>query len=143
MKIIDLLNQKKPSLSFEVFPPKTCDNIDTVFNAAMNIAFLHPSFMSVTYGAGGGTSAYTTALSADIQNLSSVPVIAHLTCINSTREQVRAQMQTLKDNKIENIMALRGDLHRDPFQNHDLSGLAEQKDRLRDMERTLDERLRR
>ena len=109
MKIIDLLNQKKPSLSFEVFPPKTCDNIDTVFNAAMNIAFLHPSFMSVTYGAGGGTSAYTTALSADIQNLSSVPVIAHLTCINSTREQVRAQMQTLKDNKIENIMALRGD----------------------------------
>ena len=109
MKIIDLLKENKPTLSFEVFPPKTSDAIDAVFTAAMHIAALHPAFMSVTYGAGGGTSAYTTALSADVQNLTGVPVLAHLTCINSTREQVHAQMKTLRDNKIENVMALRGD----------------------------------
>ena len=109
MKIIDLLKSGKPTLSFEVFPPKTTDKIDTVFNAAMNIAALNPAFMSVTYGAGGGTSDYTAALSADVQNLTGVPVLAHLTCINSTKEQVHRQMQTLKDYGIENIMALRGD----------------------------------
>ena len=75
----------------------------------MEIAALRPAFMSVTYGAGGGTSDYTAALCADLQNLSGVPVMAHLTCINSTRAQVHAQMQLLKDNHITNIMALRGD----------------------------------
>ena len=109
MKIIDLLKTGKPTLSFEVFPPKTTDNIDAVFSASMEIAELKPAFMSVTYGAGGGTSMYTAALSADLQNLTGVPVLAHLTCINSNRAQVHAQMQTLKDYKIENIMALRGD----------------------------------
>ena len=109
MRIIDIINGETPSLSFEVFPPKTTDKIDAVFDAAMEIAALKPAFMSVTYGAGGGTSVYTAALSADIQNLTGVPVMAHLTCINSNREQVRAQMQTLKDNRIKNIMALRGD----------------------------------
>jgi methylenetetrahydrofolate reductase (NADPH) len=109
MKIIDIIQRETPSLSFEVFPPKTTDKIDAVFDAAMEIAALNPAFMSVTYGAGGGTSAYTAALCADLQNLRQVPVMAHLTCINSTKEQVHAQMQTLKDNKIENVMALRGD----------------------------------
>ena len=109
MKIIDLLKTGKPTLSFEVFPPKTSDKIEAVHDAAMQIAALRPAFMSVTYGAGGGTSAYTAALSADIQNLSSVPVLAHLTCINSTRAEVQAQLRALKDNGIENIMALRGD----------------------------------
>ena len=109
MKIIDLLKSGKPTLSFEVFPPKTTDKIDAVFDAAMQIAALQPAFMSVTYGAGGGTSAYTAALSADVQNLTGVPVLAHLTCINSSKAQVHEQMETLKDNKIENIMALRGD----------------------------------
>ena len=109
MKIIDLIQGEKPSLSFEVFPPKTTDKIDSVFAAATEIAALKPSFMSVTYGAGGGTSSYTAALCADLQNLSGVPVMAHLSCINSTREQVHAQLQTLKDNHITNVMALRGD----------------------------------
>ena len=109
MKIIDLIQADKPSLSFEVFPPKTTDKIDSVFAAATEIAALKPSFMSVTYGAGGGTSSYTAALCADLQNLSGVPVMAHLSCINSTREQVHAQLQTLKDNHIINVMALRGD----------------------------------
>ena len=109
MKIIDLLKTGKPTLSFEVFPPKTSDKIEAVHDAAMQIAALRPAFMSVTYGAGGGTSAYTAALSADIQNLSSVPVLAHLTCINSTRAEVQAQLRALKNNGIENIMALRGD----------------------------------
>ncbi|MBR3552676.1 MAG: methylenetetrahydrofolate reductase [Clostridia bacterium] len=109
MKIIDLLGTRQPMLSFEVFPPKTSDKIDAVHTAAMEIAALKPAFMSVTYGAGGGTSAYTAALSADIQNQSGVPVLAHLTCINSTRDEVHAQMRALKEKGIENIMALRGD----------------------------------
>ncbi len=109
MKIIDLLQTGKPTLSFEVFPPKTTANIDAVFNAAMNIAALKPAFMSVTYGAGGGTSDFTAALCADVQNLTGVPVLAHLTCINSSKEYVHKQMETLKSYKVENIMALRGD----------------------------------
>ena len=109
MNILDRIQSDKPSLSFEVFPPKTTDKIDAVSAAAMEIAALQPAFMSVTYGAGGGTSDYTAALCADLQNLSGVPVMAHLTCINSTKAQVHAQMQLLKDNRITNIMALRGD----------------------------------
>ena len=62
VKITEIINQKKPSLSFEVFPPKTSDNFESVLSAATDIAALQPSYMSVTYGAGGGTSEYTTAI---------------------------------------------------------------------------------
>ena len=109
MKISEIVESKQYSVSFEVFPPKTEDTRESVTKAAREIAALKPAFMSVTYGAGGGTSAYTAALSADVQNLTGVPVLAHLTCINSGRSEVREQLQLLKENKIENIMALRGD----------------------------------
>ncbi|MBE7011244.1 MAG: methylenetetrahydrofolate reductase [NAD(P)H] [Ruminococcaceae bacterium] len=109
MKVIDIINGRKPSLSFEVFPPKTSDNFESVMNAAIKIAKLEPSFMSVTYGAGGGTSEYTTDIAEAIANTGVTP-IAHLSCISSTKEQIHNLLSTLKARKIENILALRGDI---------------------------------
>ena len=76
--------------------------------ATEEIAALHPAFMSVTYGAGGGTSAYTVAIAKNIQETQKVPTLAHLTCVSSTREQIDHQLSLLVENGIENIMALRG-----------------------------------
>lgn len=109
MKVIDIITGSRPSLSFEIFPPKTSDNFEAVESAAEKIARLNPSFMSVTYGAGGGTSEYTAALAADLIDFGVTP-LAHLTCISSTKEKVRAQLDSLKEKGIENILALRGDI---------------------------------
>ena len=113
MKIIDLLNEDKVTLSFEVFPPKTSSKYENVLKAAEKIASLSPSFMSVTYGAGGGTSAHTVALAKDIHEKYDVEVMAHLTCVSSTREHVESMVEQFKENGIENIMALRGDIPKD------------------------------
>lgn len=110
MKIRELLAGDKFTLSFEVFPPKTQDNYESVEHATREIAALKPDFMSVTYGAGGGTSAYTVSIAKDLQELHNVPMLAHLTCITSTKEKITSQLQLLKENGIENIMALRGDI---------------------------------
>ena len=109
MKIIDIINGEKPSLSFEVFPPKTDDKYDSVRFAVNEITYLRPSFMSVTYGAGGGTSDYTVRVAQDIQS-SGVTGLAHLSCISSTRERVEQQLAQLKELGIENVLALRGDI---------------------------------
>ena len=113
MKIIDLLNEDKVTLSFEVFPPKTSSKYENVLKAAEKIASLNPNFMSVTYGAGGGTSAHTVALAKDIHEKYGVEVMAHLTCVSSTREHVESMVEQFKENGIENIMALRGDIPSD------------------------------
>ena len=110
MKIIDIVKGERPSLSFEVFPPKTSDKFDIVQRATEEIAKLKPSFMSVTYGAGGGTSEYTLSIAKNIQEKYDVPALAHLTCVNSTKDEVRARLEMLKSNGIENILALRGDI---------------------------------
>ena len=110
MKLTELFATGKPVLSFEVFPPKTTDKIESVKKATEEIAALHPAFMSVTYGAGGGTSAYTVAIAKNIQETQKVPTLAHLTCVSSTREQIDHQLSLLVENGIENIMALRGDI---------------------------------
>lgn len=113
MKIIDLLNEDKVTLSFEVFLPKTSSRYENVLKAAEKIASLNPNFMSVTYGAGGGTSAHTVALAKDIHEKYGVEVMAHLTCVSSTREHVESMVEQFKENGIENIMALRGDIPSD------------------------------
>ncbi len=110
MKIIDIIKGDKPSLSFEVFPPKTSANFESVKEASEKIALLKPSFMSVTYGAGGGTSEYTVSIAQNIQNNYDVTALAHLTCVNSTKEEVKARLEALKKSGIENILALRGDI---------------------------------
>ncbi len=110
MKIIDIITSNKPSLSFEVFPPKTSDTFETVKDATEKIAKLRPSFMSVTYGAGGGTSEYTVSVAKNIKDNCGVDTIAHLTCINSTKDDIQHRLEALKSAGIENILALRGDI---------------------------------
>ncbi|MCI8837543.1 MAG: methylenetetrahydrofolate reductase [NAD(P)H] [Hungatella sp.] len=119
MKIRDILGQGRPTLSFEVFPPKTEDKYETVEEAAKEIAQLSPDFMSVTYGAGGGTSRYTVDIAAALNNEYHVPTLAHLTCVSSTRQQVACLLRELKDRGIENVLALRGDIPKEGRAAHD------------------------
>ena len=110
MKLTELFEKNKLSLSFEVFPPKTDTAFDSVKKATEEIARLHPSFMSVTYGAGGGTSRYTLDIAKNIKEHYGVPTLAHLTCVSSTRETVREKIEEIKAAGISNVMALRGDI---------------------------------
>ena len=110
MKLSNLFNNDKLSLSFEVFPPKTDTAFESVKHATEEIAKLRPSFMSVTYGAGGGTSKYTLDIAKNIKANYGVPTLAHLTCVSSTRETVRERIEDMKAAGIENVMALRGDI---------------------------------
>lgn len=113
MRIKEHLMNGKVNLSFEVFPPKTDAKYDGVIAAVDAIATLKPSFISVTYGAGGGTSQNTVKIASHIQNELGVDSIAHLTCVSSTKEEVKRQIQELKENGIQNILALRGDIPKD------------------------------
>lgn len=113
MKITELLKTKPAVLSFEVFPPKTGDKFESISHAIADIAALKPDFMSVTYGAGGGTSQYTVDISRDIVENRGVTAVAHLTCISSTKEDVKTQLCALKDAGVQNILALRGDIPED------------------------------
>lgn len=109
MKLSEIFSDKL-SLSFEVFPPKTDMAFDSVKTATEEIAKLRPSFMSVTYGAGGGTSKYTLEIAKNIKHRYNVPTLAHLTCVSSTKETVREKIVRMQEAGIENVMALRGDL---------------------------------
>lgn len=110
MKIINILNSAKFSLSFEVFPPKKETSYESVKNATEAIAELSPSFMSVTYGAGGGVSQYTLQIAKNLKEKFNIPMLAHLTCVSSSRETVKARIEEMKAAGIQNVMALRGDL---------------------------------
>ena len=113
MKITEILKHDKPTLSFEVFPPKNEVNYKDVEKATGEIAKLKPDFMSITYGAGGGTSSYTVNIAKEIQKEYAVPTLSHLTCMCSSKEDIKAQLKLLKDNDIENVLALRGDIPND------------------------------
>jgi methylenetetrahydrofolate reductase (NADPH) len=109
MRITDIIGSAKPTLSFEVFPPKTTDKLETVLEATHKIADLSPSYVSVTYGAGGGTSRYTADIASDLLSRGVTP-LAHLSCISSTRSEIRDLLSDLSSRGIENILALRGDI---------------------------------
>ncbi len=113
MRIKDILNSKKVTVSFEVFPPKTADNYRSVESATVKIAALRPDFLSVTYGAGGGTSEYTLNIAQNLRDNYGVEVLPHLTCVSSTKEHVRDMISQFKQRGFENIMALRGDIPKD------------------------------
>ena len=110
MKITDILNTRNMSLSFEVFPPKKEASFESVRVATEEIAGYRPSFMSVTYGAGGGTSRFTLDIAKNIKEKFGVPTLAHLTCVSSSKQTVHEQIDALRNADIKNIMALRGDL---------------------------------
>ena len=117
MKLIDIINGKKPSLSFEVFPPKTSDKYESVSCAVSEIAKLSPSYMSVTYGAGGGTSDYTVKIASEVKSYGVTP-LAHLSCVSSSKDRIKEQLDKLKKEGINNILALRGDIPQDLDKNH-------------------------
>lgn len=110
MKLSELLKKNNLSLSFEVFPPKNETSFENVKRATAEIAALRPAFVSVTYGAGGGTSKYTLDIAKNIKELYDVPTLAHLTCVSSSKEMVHQKIEEMKTAGIENVMALRGDL---------------------------------
>ncbi len=98
MKISQILKDNEVTISFEVFPPKIDSNFDKVAHAAQEIAQLQPHFMSVTYGAGGSTNKNTLQISKHIQETTQTPVLAHLTCVSSTKEDIHTIVQNYKDN---------------------------------------------
>lgn len=109
MKVSELLNSEKVTISCEIFPPKQGSQLENYKNIVSDIAKLKPAYISCTYGATGGTSDYTVEI-ADYINQCNVPAIAHLTCASSTKEKVHSVIEELKQRKIENILALRGDI---------------------------------
>ncbi len=120
MKIKEILKDDRAHISFEVFPPKTDAGFESVMSATDRIAALKPSFISVTYGAGGGTSKNTVNIASHISNDLGVTSLAHLTCVSSTKEEVHKVIGQLKEQGIENILALRGDRPKEsmfPFPN--------------------------
>lgn len=110
MRISELLTRDGVTFSLEVFPPKTSDKYTQTAAAAKQIAALRPDFMSVTYGAGGGTGAFTAGIASEIQDEFGVPTLAHLTCVSSGRDHVMKMLDTYREKGIENILALRGDV---------------------------------
>ena len=113
MKIIELFNSKKTVISFEVFPPKPELPLDTIFNTIENLQNLHPDFISVTYGAGGGIRSRSADIASKIKNSYNIEALSHLTCITSTTQDINNILQLLRNENIENILALRGDIPKD------------------------------
>lgn len=113
MKISELLQKGNITFSCEIFPPKPGADISRMWEVVQGIAELSPDFISVTYGAGGSTSKRTVEIASTIQEQHHIPALAHLTCVSSTREDIHNQLQLMKENGLENILALRGDMPQD------------------------------
>ena len=112
MKIVDILNSKKVSLSFEVFPPKKFEALESIKKTAVELTSLNPDFISVTFGAGGTTQGYTADIAQAIENQGTA-ALAHLTCVRSTTEALNNIISNLKEKNISNVLALRGDFPKD------------------------------
>ena len=113
MKISEILKSKEVTVSYEVFPPKKDMPFEPILAAVDRLCQSEPDFMSVTYGAGGGTGHNAIKIADHVQNHRGVTSIAHLTCISSSKEQVEAAIKEMKACGIENILALRGDIPAD------------------------------
>lgn len=113
VKIVDLLKSGKVMFSCELFPPKAGTQLDHAKTIVEKIAAINPAFMSVTYGAGGGTVAQTVEIADMIQNQYQVPSLAHLTCVSSSKDVITQTLDKLLDKNIHNVLALRGDLPKD------------------------------
>ena len=109
MKISEILNNNKVTVSFEVFPPKQWDKIESTKQTVIEMCKSAPSFMSVTYGAAGTTSGFTTEIATQVKKCSVEP-LSHLTCLTSTRDKIHQVVSELTENGVENILALRGDI---------------------------------
>ena len=110
MRITEKLKVKDQLISFEVFPPKTDSAFDSIEWSVRKLAAFNPDFMSVTYGAGGGTSQYTTKIASLIKNRLDTTALAHLTCASTPIDTINQILDTLKENHIDNVLAMRGDI---------------------------------
>lgn len=110
MRITEKLMVKDQLISFEVFPPKTDSAFESIEWSVRELSAHNPDFMSVTYGAGGGTSQYTTKIASLIKNRLDTTALAHLTCASTPKEQIDNILDTLKENNIDNVLAMRGDI---------------------------------
>ena len=109
MKVIDILNQSKITFSFEFFPPKTEPGWEKLFNSISELKDLKPSWVSVTYGAGGSTRENTHDLVIRIKNEIGLTVVSHLTCVNAGRDEIKKILERYHEAGVENILALKGD----------------------------------
>lgn len=112
MKIRDILAGGRPSVSFEVFPPKKDAPFAPVREAVARLARQKPSFMSVTYGASGSAQANTAAMASFVESCG-VTALAHLTCLSATRDGIAEETAALKAAGVENVLCLRGDMPKD------------------------------
>ena len=103
MKIKEVLDSKKVSISFEIFPPKKQSSFDSVMNAALNLCSLQPDFMSVTYGAGGSTKGKTTEIANKLQSNGNTVSLAHLTCVGSSKEDINKKLMELTPQRIAEV----------------------------------------
>lgn len=110
MRLTELLKTDEVTISCELFPPKQGTQLENYKKIVKEMADLRPSYISVTYGATGGTSDYTVELANEVCNVNHIPALAHLTCASSTKEKVASVIEELKEKKIENVLALRGDI---------------------------------
>ena len=110
MRIDKILSDDKLHISFEVFPQRYGQPIEPVLNTVKEISKLHPAFCSVTYGANGGASENTVKVASYIKNELNTPTLAHLTCVGSSKDDLDEKLVQLKENYIQNILALRGDI---------------------------------
>lgn len=113
MLVKDILASKKTSFSFEFFPPKTPEASDSLFENIKDLMPLNPSYVSVTYGAGGSTRDRTHDLIMKIRREMDITVVSHLTCVGSTKDEIKSILATYMNNGVENILALRGDMPQD------------------------------
>ena len=127
--IADILNSKKVSLSFEVFPPKKKEALESIKKTALSLTTLNPDFISVTFGAGGTTQAYTAEIAEAIES-NGTTALAHLTCVRSTSQALNDTISDLKKRNIRNVLALRGDFPKDTAENENIfpSGLTHASD---------------
>src|SRR5688572_16880184 len=109
MRIIDCFAAGRPVFSFEFFPPKTDEGVRNLFGALEELAPLNPSFVSVTYGAGGSTRDLTVGLTSRIKREVGLEAMAHLTCVGHSASELADVLESLRDAGIENVLALRGD----------------------------------
>ncbi len=109
MKISNLFQQKKVVYSFEIFPPKVNDDISKIYDTLTQLKDIRPDYISITYSAGGSKNSRTAELAKIVKDNYGIEPLAHLTCINSTRQEVGKALQDLVDIGVENVLALRGD----------------------------------
>ena len=110
MKISHMFTTKKPVISFEIFPPKPEYAVSTIFDTLEGLRSLAPDFISITYGAGGGSSSTSFEIAEKVKNEFSMEVLSHFTCVGASAQEVEQSLEELKVMNVENILALRGDL---------------------------------